>query len=71
MRREAGRLSNRVRWIDHKPVAYVVGDLYYEVEMSDGTTRWARVVRGSSALRSWWACRILNRTNAARVTEVY
>jgi len=64
------RLSKRVRWIDHKPVALTAGDLYFEVEMPDGTKQWARVVGGSPRLRLWWMHRILNRTEAVQVSEV-
>lgn len=64
-------LSKRVRWVEHRPIAITVGNLYFEVEMPNGKVQYAYVVNGAPSLRSWWACRILNGTDAVRVTEVF
>jgi len=64
------RLSRRVRWIDHRPVAVTVGDLYFEVVMENGTVTWARVLRGARTRIAWWMNHLLTFTNAREVTNI-
>ena len=62
------RLSKRVRWVDHAPVARTIGDLYFRLTYPSGYHQWIRVIGGKSV--GYWLKHLLNETNANEVEAI-
>lgn len=65
------RLPKRVRWLEHKPTAYMTSDLYFVVERVTGSIGYIRIVRGSRRLLKWWANRLIHSLDLNAVTVLY
>lgn len=61
----------RVRFLAHAPIAYVVGDLYFEAEFQDGSRCWVCVKRSTRRAARQWMNRILHNSQAVSVTLLY